>query len=508
MRRASGRGKKAIMVQGTGSGVGKSLLAAALCRILYEDGLRVAPFKGQNMSLNSFVTREGGEMGRAQVVQAQAAGVEPQVAMNPVLIKPEQDARSQVVVLGRPWKTLNAADYYRHTPALWDTVARCLDSLMCSYDVVVIEGAGSPAEINLRRFEIVNMRVAAHAQAPVLLVGDIDKGGVFASLFGTLKLLEPGERCLVKGLIINKFRGDISILKPGVNTLEELTRRPVLGVVPYIHDIIINEEDSIHYISGQGDVDIAVIHLPRISNSTDFEPLQQEAGVRLRYVSRTSELGTPDLIILPGTKSTVADLLHLRECGLAEAITRAARRGGTPVLGICGGFQMLGRGLNDPHGVEWQKGGPCPGLGLLSVKTVFEADKSTHQARGEMVASRGLWGRLRGHVVEGYEIHMGHTTGEAPPALQVRRRGEESIPHPDGAVDARGRVMGTYLHGIFDQPGFRHALIQELRCRKGLPPGPQSDIPTDEENYRRLAAVVRESLDMSLLYRVCGLQWA
>ncbi|MDP6510654.1 MAG: cobyric acid synthase, partial [Dehalococcoidia bacterium] len=205
------------MVQGTGSGVGKSLLAAALCRILYEDGLRVAPFKGQNMSLNSFVTREGGEMGRAQVVQAQAAGVEPQVAMNPVLIKPEQDARSQVVVLGRPWKTLNAADYYRHTPALWDTVARCLDSLMCSYDVVVIEGAGSPAEINLRRFEIVNMRVAAHAQAPVLLVGDIDKGGVFASLFGTLKLLEPGERCLVKGLIINKFRGDISILKPGVN---------------------------------------------------------------------------------------------------------------------------------------------------------------------------------------------------------------------------------------------------------------------------------------------------
>ncbi|MDP6100069.1 MAG: cobyric acid synthase [Dehalococcoidia bacterium] len=493
------------MVQGTGSGVGKSILAAALCRILHEDGLRVAPFKSQNMSLNSFVTRDGGEMGRAQVVQAQAAGVEPQVAMNPVLIKPERDARSQVVVMGRPWKTLSAADYYRHTPTLWSTVAWCLDSLMSSYDVVVIEGAGSSAEINLRRFEIVNMRVATHARAPVLLVGDIDKGGVFASLFGTLKLIEAPERRLVKGLIINKFRGDIAILKPGVDTLEGLTRRPVLGVVPYMHDIMINEEDSIHHISGHGQVDIAVIHLPRISNSTDFEPLQQEAGVRLRYVGRSSELGTPDLIILPGTKSTVADLLHLRENGLAGAITKAARREGTPVLGICGGFQMLGQDLADPHGVESQKGSSCPGLGLLSVRTVFETAKSTHQAKGELVASRGLWGRLKGYVVEGYEIHMGHTTDEAPPALQVRRHGERQGFHPDGAVDARGKVMGTYLHGIFDQPGFRHALIQELRRRKGLPPEPQSDIPANEENYRRLAAVVRESLDMSLLYEVCGL---
>ncbi len=491
------------MVQGTGSGVGKSLLTAALCRILHQDGFRVAPFKAQNMSLNSFVTPEGGEMGRAQVVQAQAAGVEPHVRMNPVLIKPEQDARSQVVVLGRPWKTLNAGDYYQHTPGLWDMVARSLDSLLSSYDVVVIEGAGSPAEINLRRFEIVNMRVAAHARAPVLLVGDIDKGGVFASLFGTLKLLEPRERRRVRGLIINKFRGDVSILQPGLEMLEGLTRRPVLGVVPYLHDIIIHEEDSIHPISGQGEVDIAVIYLPRISNSTDFEPLQQEAGVRLRYVRRASELGTPDLISLPGTKSTVADLLHLRESGLAASITRAGRRG-TPVLGVCGGFQMLGRNLSDPQGVEWQ-GGDCPGLGLLPVETVFEPDKATHQATAEIAAPRGFWGRLRGLAVEGYEIHMGRTQGETPPALQVRRLGQ-AHPHPDGAVDPRGRVMGTYLHGIFDQPGFRQALIVELRRRKGLPSQPPSDIPTAEENYQRLAAAVRESLDMRLLYEVCGLK--
>jgi adenosylcobyric acid synthase len=287
--------------------------------------------------------------------------------------------------------------------------------------------------------------------------------------------------------------------------LQGLTRRPVLGVVPYLHDIIIQEEDSIHPLSGQGEVDIAVIYLSRISNSTDFEPLQQEAGVRLRYVRRTSELGTPDLVILPGTKSTVADLLRLRENGLAAAITRAGRRG-TPVLGICGGFQMLGRSLSDPQGVEWQ-GETCPGLGLLPVETVFEPDKTTHQARAEITAPRGFWGRLRGLGVEGYEIHMGRTQGEAPPALQVRSL-DQTQAHPDGAVDPRGRVMGTYLHGIFDQPGFRHALIRELRRRKGLPPQPPSDIPTAEDNYQRLAAAVRESLNIGLLYEVCGLRAA
>ncbi|MDP2953159.1 MAG: cobyric acid synthase, partial [Chloroflexota bacterium] len=331
------------MLQGTGSAVGKSVLVAALCRLFHQDGLRVAPFKAQNMALNSFVTREGGEMGRAQVVQAEAAGIEPTVDMNPILIKPEADARSQVVVLGKAAFTLPAWDYYRHTEELWVTVERSFRRLASDYDLVIIEGAGSPAEVNLREHEIVNMRVARMAGAPVLLVGDIDKGGVFASLVGTMAILRPVERRLVKGFIINKFRGDLRILKPGLDWLEEYTHRPVLGVVPYDHNLFINEEDSIQspppYQDGAGVVDIAVIRLPRISNSTDFEPLQAEPGVRVRYISHSHELGEPDALIIPGTKSTMADLAHLRRSGLADAILERAKAG-TPVVGICGGFQM------------------------------------------------------------------------------------------------------------------------------------------------------------------------
>ncbi len=311
---------KTLMVQGTGSSVGKSIMVAALCRIMRQDGFRVVPFKSQNMALNSFVTKEGHEMGRAQVVQAEAAGLEPNVDMNPVLLKPEADAKSQVVVMGKPWKTVSAHDYYRYTSELLPIIEESLGRLRAEYDVIVIEGAGSPAEINLQRFEIVNMKIAELAQAPVLLVGDIDKGGVFASLVGTVVLLGEEEKKWIQGFIINKFRGDVSILQPGLDYLEEYTGIPVLGVVPYYHDIVINEEDSVHRMDGENGereqvIDIAVIHLPRISDSTDFEPLQQGQGVRVRYVTAPWQLDSPDLIIVPGSKSTMNDLAHIRDVG-------------------------------------------------------------------------------------------------------------------------------------------------------------------------------------------------
>ncbi|MEK7847287.1 MAG: cobyric acid synthase, partial [Chloroflexota bacterium] len=352
------------------------------------------------MALNAFVTREGGEMGRAQVVQAEAAGIEPTVDMNPILIKPEADARSQVVVLGKPAFTLPAWDYYRHTQELMAIVERSFQRLASDYDLILIEGAGSPAEVNLREHEIVNMRVARMAGAPVLLVGDIDKGGVFASLVGTMAILRPVERRLVKGFIINKFRGDLRILKPGLDWLEEYTHRPVLGVVPYDYHLFINEEDSIQSPppyqdgalrqaqDGAGVVDIAVIRLPRISNSTDFEPLQAEPGVRVRYISHAHELGEPDALILPGTKSTMADLAHLRRSGLADAILERAKAG-TPVVGICGGFQMLGRELRDPEHVESPEEA-APGLGLLEVVTWFEREKATRQVKARVLGGQGF----------------------------------------------------------------------------------------------------------------------
>lgn len=500
---------QSLMIQGTGSSVGKSILVAALCRILRQDGWRVAPFKSQNMALNSFVTRDGKEMGRAQVAQAEAAGIEPTVEMNPILIKPEADAKAQIVVLGKPAITLCAGDYYRYTPELLAIAKESLAKLRSQYDIVIIEGAGSPAEVNLKQHEIVNMRIAKLAQSPVLLVGDIDKGGVFASLVGTLALLEEDERELIKGFIINKFRGDISLLRPGLDFLERYTGRPVLGVVPYYHGIVINEEDSIH----RGDVgsravdslDIAVIYLPRISNSTDFEPLQQEAGVRLRYVPLYGELGDPDLIIIPGSKSTVADLEAMREHGLASAILRQAAAG-TPVIGICGGYQMLGREIRDPKEVESGME-MVPGLGLLDVVTVFEDEKATCQVKAVVAAERGLLAGCRGQEVTGYEIHMGRTTGEnTHPVFQIVQRPDGVAGYPDGAMDDGGGVMGTYLHGLFDNTAFRHALLENLRQRKGLPATARRSIPSKEQHYDMLAELVRRNLDMKLLYRICGLK--
>lgn len=492
------------MVQGTGSSVGKSIIVAGLCRIFRQDGRHVAPYKSQNMALNSFVTRDGKEMGRAQVVQAQAAGVEPNVDMNPILLKPEADAKSQVVVMGKPAMTIKAWDYYLHTPGLLKIALQALESLRASYDIVVIEGAGSPAEINLREREIVNMRIALEAKSPVLLVGDIDKGGVFASLVGTLALLEPAEKALVKGFIINKFRGDIGILKPGLDQLEKLTGLPVLGVIPYFKGFIIPEEDA-HYEldkpQGSDSLRIAVIRLPRISNSTDFEALQQEAGVHLYYVESVSQLGSPHLIVVPGSKTTINDLKVLRESGLAAGIVARANNG-TAVIGICGGYQMLGTKILDPYHVE-AKEDEVEGLGLLDVVTSFTKDKRTRQVRARVAGAKGLLDEMDGTAFSGYEIHMGQTSGSdisTPFFIEATPDGE--VGHHDGAMSQNGLIMGSYIHGLFDDARFRRAFLNGLRRRYNLPPVEGRDFLVGDALYDRLAQEIRQSLNMDMVYRI------
>jgi len=499
---------KTVMVQGTASSVGKSMLVAALCRIFRQDGWNVAPFKAQNMSLNSFVTRTGKEMGRAQVVQAEAAGVEPMVEMNPILLKPEADNRSQVVVMGKPLRGLAAKEYYALTDHLWSVVTESLEHLLGQYDLVVIEGAGSPAEVNLKDRDIVNMRVARYCQAPVLLVADIDRGGVFASIVGTLELLEPEERALVKALVINKFRGDLSLLKPGLVWLEERTGIPVAGVIPYYHDIHIAEEDSVSLehrslLKAKGSylLDIAVIGLPHISNFDDFDPLEQERGVRLRYVEANDGLGTPDLVILPGTKSTIADLEYLRRTGLANEIVALARNG-VPVIGVCGGYQMLGEVIRDPEGVE-SSNPEVSGLGLLPVTTTFFPTKSTHQVRGFVAQGRGLLRNAFGLPIEGYEIHMGQTRGEQVAApLAINQRSREPCEDLDGCYGMDGSVFGTYVHGLFHNEELRRSILADLAARKGVELGPWRKVVSKEEEYNKLAALVRSSLDIDLIYRM------
>ncbi|MDZ4245561.1 MAG: cobyric acid synthase [Dehalococcoidia bacterium] len=495
------------MVQGTGSSVGKSVIAAGLCRIFRQDGWRVSPYKSQNMALNSFVTRDGKEMGRAQVVQAQAAGIEPQVDMNPILIKPEADSRSQVVVMGKPAMTIQARDYYKHTPELLKTALQALERLRAEYHIVVIEGAGSPAEINLRDREIVNMRIALHARAPVLLVGDIDKGGVFASLVGTLALLEPDEKKLVRGLIINKFRGDISILEPGLVQLEKITGLPVLGVIPYFRGFVIPEEDSLlgerERDTSAGSLRIAVVRLPRISNSTDFEALQQETGVNLYYVETVSEIGNPHLIIIPGSKTTVADLNYLRSSGLAgEIINR--RKKGTPVVGICGGFQMLGTRILDPGHVESVES-EVAGLGLLDITTTFTREKRTTQVHARVVSAKGLLANVAGMSFEGYEIHMGHSHnpgGDSEVPFMVHKGRESAESHPDGALNQDGMVVGTYIHGFFDDASFRQNFLKGLRRHFQLPPVESRPFLTGDDVYDRLAMELRKSLNLPLIYEI------
>ncbi len=495
---------KVLMVQGTSSSVGKSLVVAGLCRLLRQEGYRVAPFKAQNMALNAAVTREGLEIGRAQAVQAEAAGVEASVDMNPLLLKPEGDSRCQVVLLGRPLESLHARDFYRQRGQFWTSICDSLERLREQYDLVVIEGAGSPAEVNLREGDLVNMRVALHAQAPVLLVGDIDKGGVFASLVGTLALLEPEERALVRGFLINKFRGDIALLRSGLRMLEERTGVPVLGVIPYLHNLLVSQEDSAGLEAGStgtGLLDIAVIRLPRIANFDDFDLLGAEPAVGLRFVDDPMKLGRPDLVILPGSKGTVTDLLYLRETGLARAIVALASTG-TPVLGICGGYQMLGERILDPEGVESAEP-EMPALGLLPATTTFASEKRTVKVSARVVAASGPLAPARGEEVGAYEIHMGTTLHEGAPLFQIREGGQAT---PEGCMADGGLVMGSYLHGIFENESIRRALVRWLVERRGLPAVPAGGaVATREAEYDRLADHLRQHLDLPSLLGIAGL---
>ena len=489
---------KCIMVQGTMSGAGKSLLCAALCRIFAQDGLRAVPFKSQNMALNSFVTKDGLEMGRAQVVQAQAAGVEPDVRMNPILLKPSSDVGSQVIVNGEVRGQMKASEYFRTKRQLVPDILKAYDSLAEEADVIVIEGAGSPAEINLKSEDIVNMGLAEMVDAPVLLVGDIDRGGVFAQLYGTVELLEEKERQRIKGLVINKFRGDVEILRPGLAMLEEKTHLPVVGVVPYLK-VDIEDEDSLsqrlEMRDGKKPLDIAIIRLPHLSNFTDFMPLEQHPLLGVRYVSNAHELGAPDLILLPGTKNTVDDLLWLRQCGLETALLKLAAKG-TPVLGVCGGYQMLGQTLDDPTGSESGRPQTLRGLGLLPTRTVFSEQKRRAQVKATVAAASFAGGEL-----EGYEIHTGVTEAEGEPFAR----------YPDGGREGcvQGNVFGTYLHGLFDTGTLTEALAGWLCRRKGIDPSDAALIPMEE--YRRqqfdiLADGVRGALDMDAVYAAMGME--
>ncbi len=516
---------RVLMVQGTASHVGKSVLVAALCRIFRQDGYSVAPFKAQNMSNNSYVTPEGGEIGRAQAVQAEAAGIEPSVEMNPVLLKPEADSRSQIVLLGKPQGSAGGSYFAQVKPRLWQAIAASLDSLRDRYDVVVIEGAGSPAEINLKQHEIVNMRVARYCGAPVLLVGDIDRGGIFASLVGTMELLDPEERECVKGFVVNKFRGNVDLLKPGLAFLEERTGVPVAGVVPYYYDIDIPEEDAVpleqrRRMKERTDylLDIAVIGFPHISNFDDFDPLVREPGVRLRYVEAHDELGQPDMVVLPGTKTTVRDLEWMRERGFAHRLRQLASDG-VAVVGICGGYQMLGDLILDPQGIEADEP-RTPGLQLLPVTTVFEGTKETSRVTGEVTGSAGLLERATGTTLKGYEIHMGRTSlspggrgpgvrrlmGSAP--FLLKERSGRPVEHLDGAADSAGMVLGTYLHGLFYNQSVRASVLEALAERKGvsLPESDGDAAHSNDAEYDKLAALVRGSLRIDLVYGMMGLR--
>ncbi|MFH0810821.1 MAG: cobyric acid synthase [Pseudomonadota bacterium] len=503
-----------LMVQGTASSVGKSLLVTALCRLFRRQGLRVAPFKAQNMSLNSAVTPGGLEIGRAQAVQAEAAGVAAAVEMNPILLKPEGDARSQVVVLGKPMGSMTAVEYHGYKPQLRRVVADALLGLREGYDLVVIEGAGSPAEINLKEHDLVNMDVARLADAPVLLVGDIDRGGVFASFVGTLELLDPHERALVAAFVVNKFRGDMALLKDGLDFLTRRTGKPVLGVVPYIRNLRIAEEDSTSLEdraarrgSDRDQLNITVIRLPRISNHDDFEPLEHETGVVVRFVERAEELRGADLVILPGSKNTVADLAWLRANGMFEALKTRARNG-EPVLGICGGCQMLGEEIEDPYGVESSEK-RVAALGLLPLKTRFAREKITAQI-GALALDASFLHHKRAaqEGLSGYEIHMGVVERTRPCAIpfEIRTRNGREEQILEGAIDDTGAVVGTMIHGLFENDSVRNCLLAFLRKRKGLPDAASPRrIPAKEAEYDRLAAVVRAHLDYELLQRVTGL---
>lgn len=521
------------MIQGTGSHVGKSILVCALCRILKQDGYRVAPFKAQNMALNSFVTKDGKEMGRAQVAQAEAAGIEPLVEMNPILLKPTGDCGSQVIVMGKPIGNMAAKEYYQKKGEFVSLIKEAYHTLRAQFDIIVIEGAGSPAEINLKDGDIVNMGMAKMASAPVLLVTDIDRGGAFAWIVGTLALLAPDERDRVKGVVFNKFRGDKGILKPGLEMLEGRINKPVVGVIPYIHNLSIDDEDSVSLeysgiserdhesgVRGQNTadtsstpgsrlpasfIDIVVIKLPRISNFTDFNIFTHERDVRVRFVDMAKDIGQPDLLIIPGTKNTIGDLLFLEERAIAEEVKNLSLCG-TVIMGICGGYQMLGREINDPLHVESSKDG-VKGLGLLNTVTTFAGEKQTYQVKAHILEHENLF-PVAGEL-SGYEIHMGDTVlsghNAMKPFARITERAGKAVDIIDGCVSADGNVLGTYIHGIFDNDEFRSKLTNYLRSKKGLKPSRECHVDFKsirEHRYNELADIVRRNMDMNMIYHI------
>ena len=488
---------KCIMVLGTMSGAGKSLLCAALCRIFKQDGYKVAPFKSQNMALNSYVTRNGMEMGRAQVMQAEAAGIEPDVRMNPVLLKPSSDIGSQVIVLGEVRGQMTATEYYEYKNSLMPEVMKAYNELAEENDIIVIEGAGSPAEINLRENDIVNMGMAEAAGAPVLLAGDIDRGGVFAQLYGTVKLLTEDEQKRIAGLIVNKFRGDIDILAPGLKMVEEKTGIPVLGVIPYIR-VDIDDEDSLApRLNAKSEVkplDIAIIRIPRMSNFTDFAPLEAHEVIGARYVQSAEELHNPDMVIIPGTKSTMDDLLWMRQNGIESAIQKLASSG-TPVLGVCGGYQMMGEKLQDPHHIEGDLE-EMHGMGLLPTETTFTQIKTRTRFTADVKAKD-----FEGAKLDGYEIHMGESIVKGDPFLTLENGKDDGC--------ACGTNFGTYLHGLFDTGELTEKLVKYLCDRKGIEyseAAPISHSAYVEKQYDILADGVRAAMDFDKIYKIMGLR--
>jgi adenosylcobyric acid synthase len=492
-----------IMVQGTGSYVGKSVITAAICRYFYKQGHRVAPFKAQNMSNNSYVTRDGGEIGRAQAFQAAASGIDATVEMNPILLKPAGNMGSQVVVLGRPVAHMNAREYHQYQSQLTGIVRDSFEKLAANHDIIVIESAGSPAEINLRNFDIVNMSVAKMAQSPVILVGDIHVGGVFAWLVGTMELLQPDERALVKAFLINKFRGDASLLDGGIAFLKQRTGKKTLGIVPFVPNLPVDEEDGVKESIWNRDstaqkLNVYVIHFPRISNSTDFESLVREPDVALQYLARVPDpqQAEPDVIVLPGTKSTIDDLAFLRSSGL-EIYVRALRAKKVPIVGICGGFQMLGKHIFDPDQVEATTP-VVSGLAFLQTVTKFANRKQTVRVRGHSLSS--------GAEISGYEIHMGQTEQQpnSKPLFRITEEQGRAVDRYDGCISGDEQVWGTYVHGVFNEPQFRREFLNQLRARRGWEPLSRQSVPSNEAALDLLADLVTRHLDCELLHDILG----
>lgn len=490
---------KSLMIMGTASSVGKSVITAGLCRIFYRDGVNVSPFKSQNMALNSFITEDGKEMGRAQVVQAEAAGKKPDVLMNPILLKPTSDKIAQVVVNGEVQNILDAETYHNFKPKLKKIVTNCYKELEDKSDLVILEGAGSPAEINLREGDLVNMGMAEISDSPVILVGDIDKGGVFASLYGTIKLLQPEEQRRIKGVIINKFRGDIKLLESGLKMLEDLIKIPVLGVIPW-HNIDIEDEDSVsdrfNIKQNSGDVDISVLRLPYMSNYTDFNVLEAREDINLKYINPGESIGSTDVIIIPGSKSVISDLITLKNCGWDEEIYRHNSKGGL-IFGICGGYQILGKSIEDPHGVDGNIE-KTNGLGLFKNRTVFEKSKKTRQVTGKISVGTEYWKSLNEIQVTGYEIHMGQTISKEENFISI------SDSEADGSI--KDNIIGTYFHGIFDNSTFTSKFINKIRRDKGLE---ETDKNLDYKTYKerefdKLAELLRKHLDIKQIKKIIG----